>query len=90
MTDEFVKNAFAEAREALADDEYRAYERCFLTDDRGDIINMVAVMRTGVEKMERMLESIGDENRTIMAEYISNIIISVFHQGYTARMEDER
>lgn len=90
MTDEFVRNAFDNAREALADDEYRAYERCFLKDNRGDIINMVAVMQTGVARMERMLESIGDENRNIMAEYIGNLIISVFHQGYTSRMEDER
>ena len=90
MTDEFVKNAFNDARDALADDEYRAYERCFIKDDRGDTINMVAVIQTGVERMERMLATMGDENRQTMADYIAHLIISVFHQGYTARMEDER
>ena len=90
MTDEFVKKAFKDAREALAEEEYRAYERCFIKDDRGDVINMVAVLQTGVERMEKMLGEIGDENLQTMADYIAHIIISVFHKGYTARMEDER
>lgn len=90
MTDEFVRKAFEDANMALGDEEYRAYERCFMKDDRGDSINMVAVLQTGVDRMEKLLATIGEENRSIMAEYISHLIVSVFHQGYRARMEDER
>lgn len=88
--DDFVRTAFEDAREALAAEEYSAYDRCFIKDDRGDVINMTAVLQTGVDRMERMLASIGAENRQTMADYIAHLVISVFHQGYTARMEDEK
>ena len=87
--DDFVKQAFANALAGLAEDEFNAYERRFINGKRGEKMNMVAILRTGVEKIDALLASLDQEQGETLAEYISILIISAFHEGYTARMEDE-
>ena len=88
--DDFVRAAFAEAGEALADEEFRAYGRHFGDENVSERFNLVTVLRTGVNEVTSLLEALGPKDLDTLASYITNIVICAFHEGYTARMEDER
>ena len=88
--DDFVKTAFKEAGEALADEEFRAYGRHFGDEKVSERFNMITVLRTGVEDMTKLLQALGPKETDTLSLYIVNLVIGAFHEGYTARMEDER
>ena len=90
MIDDFVKNAFSQAHNALVEEEYKAYERKVIKNDGGDTMLMAAILSTGVERIEALLKALCPANQDTLAIYINNILLTAFHEGYTARIEDEQ
>lgn len=88
--DDFVSNAFRDAHEALAEEEYKAYARHFGSDEQSKKFNMTSVLRTGIEDMTVFLADLDDRGFDTFSRYIANLVINAFHEGYIARMEDER
>ena len=85
--DKFAENAFKDAMEKLAEDEFKAW--CKFSDDEFMAAHLAVVMRIGLEKVNALCRAAFNAGLLgTLAEYAHGIMLMAFHKGYKARMEE--
>lgn len=82
MTDDFVKQAFADANDNIREEEFKAYKEVIMEDD-GDTVYTLAALAVGMQKLDTMLGRVlQDGDGDVFAKYCSALVITAFHLGF--------
>ena len=88
MTDDFVKQAFAEADDAMLEREYAAYSR-LIVEDESQSAHVVAALKVGLKRMDELCKAVIESgSEQLLAEYADALLLVGFHIGYTASREE--
>lgn len=86
--DKFVKDAFKEAMETQAKDEFKAW--CKFSEKEYMDAHLTVVMKVGVERMNALCgAAVKAGQGDTFAEYTHILMMMAFHKGYAARREEE-
>jgi hypothetical protein len=86
--DDFVKKAFADANGAVMRDEFQAWNRTMIDPD---IPHLAAADAVGLAKINDLCGAVIKAGQAdTLAQYAHFLMLTGFHLGYHARMEDER
>lgn len=88
--DKFVEKAFADALNAISQSKDEAMKKHIVDGNGAKVIMTTAALQTGIEKMDKLLANLSEENLETLGSFISNVICLTFQVGYTARLEDEK
>lgn len=85
--EDFVKKAFADAQEAVVDDEVKAWERTMVDPE---IPHTAAAQAVGLSKINELCRvAFLTKTDQTLADYAHFAMLTGFHLGYHARIEDE-
>lgn len=86
--DNFAKQAFEDALEKQADDEFQAWKK--FSDKEFMVAHMTVVAQIGLDKIDSLCgAAIKAGQADTLAEYAHQLMMMAFHIGYKARREEE-
>lgn len=86
--DKFVEKAFKDAEDMEMEDEYNAWLKVMKNPE---ISHLTAAEAVGVERLDKLCRAAAlSKTSEALADYAHYLMLTGFHLGYHARMEEER